>query len=57
MHNFERTGIVEVELKEGDSREHDDHIELALEAEAQDVTMETREDGVDVLQVVLNDHI
>ena len=51
MHSFKRKGIVEIELDEGDSRNHDDHIEMALEAEAEEVSMETREDGVNVLQV------
>jgi transcriptional/translational regulatory protein YebC/TACO1 len=34
MHSFERKGIVEIELDEEDSTNHDDHIEMALEAEA-----------------------
>jgi transcriptional/translational regulatory protein YebC/TACO1 len=51
MHSFERKGIVEIELDEEDSTNHDDHIEMALEAEAEDVSMKTREDGVNVLQV------
>ncbi|CAC5397355.1 unnamed protein product [Mytilus coruscus] len=52
--SFERKGFVDVELNEEDSRNHDDHIELAIEAEADDVSMETREDGIDVLQFQCN---
>lgn len=50
MHSFELRGIVDVELGETDSRNHDDHIEWALEAEADDVSMETNDDGIDILQ-------
>lgn len=46
-HSFERIGIVEIELEEKDSRDHDKHIEMALDAEAEDVFME---EGKDILQ-------
>ncbi|XP_076095088.1 putative transcriptional regulatory protein TTE1135 [Mytilus galloprovincialis] len=52
--SFERKGFVDVELGEGDSRNHDDHIELAIEAEADDVSMETNEEGIDILQFECN---